>query len=58
MGFGGEQAFMEAQKLMKMATRSILWIKKTLAADNIEALGKRLKMVGIDVWLLRDIAFE
>ena len=58
MGFGGEQAFIEAQKLMKMATRRILWIKKTLAADNIEALGKRLKMVGIDVWLLRDIAFE
>ena len=58
MGLGGEQAFMEAQKLMKMATLRILWIKKTLAADNIEALGKRLKMVGIDVWLLRDIAFE
>ena len=49
---------MEAQKLMKMATRRILWIKKALAADNIEALGKRLKMVRIDVWLLRDIAFE
>ena len=58
MGLGGEQAFIEAQKLMKMATRRILWKKKTLAADNIEALGKRLKMVGIDVWLLRDIAFE
>ena len=58
MGLGGEQAFMEAQKLMKMAIRRILWIKKTLAADNIETLGRRLKVVGIDVWLLRDIAFE
>ena len=47
---------MEAQKLMKMATRRILWIKKTSAADNVE--GRRLKVVRRDVWLLRDIAFE
>ena len=51
---------MEAQKLMTRATRRIFWTKKTSPADvwNDEALGRRLKMVGMEVLLLRNIAFE